>query len=743
MTEILKSMKSFLFVLLALQVTTFGFSQELTEKLNEVSFSAKKTHQTSLQIPEQTHIITLQEIEEQTPQTTADLLGKQPGIKVQKSQMGGGSPVIRGMEANRILLVVDGVRMNNAIYRSGHLQNAITVDANTLQRTEIIYGPSSVIYGSDALGGVVHFYTRTPKTNQNDFVKIGLMGRYSSANNELTSNANITLSGKKMASFTSFTYSDFNDLRMGDNAWHGFDEWGKTYIYSDNTENYYNPNPVLNNEPNVQKNTGYSQTDFLQKIVYDINSNHQLIGNFQYSTSSNVPRYDNLSETQDDSLKWAEWYYGPQDRLLTALQYNYKNTATFIQNATITGAYQNIKESRIQRRFNRLERSYRHEEVDVWSLNTDLSSDIGKKTELSYGAEFTYNNVHSNAYGHILILDEDNQIIGYTPSTTLSRYPDGGSDYMTLAAYAQLVYTLTPKHSLDFGTRYTKTMLSAKWIEETYITLPNNNINLNNNAFTGSLGYSFTPTKHDKISFVLSSGFRSPNIDDIGKVREQNNQVLVPNTNLKPEYAYNAEFNFQKRLFKKLTVGGNLYYTLLDNYIIRDLYKLPGTNGTLEIDGEIFPTAANVNKNQAYIWGTTGYFNWKFNRYCKLNSDLTFTKGKTKDTHKPMPSIPPLFGQTSLEVTNQNWNFVFNTQYNARKHGDEYGGSVDNPELAVSREYGVPAWVTFNLIGSYKINPNIKVQLNLDNIFDVHYRAFSSGISAPGRNLRLTIRANL
>ncbi|MFV0531979.1 MAG: TonB-dependent receptor plug domain-containing protein [Flavobacteriales bacterium] len=721
----------------------FVFSQEITEELEAVSFSSKKTHQTSLQIPEQTHIITLEEIEKQTPQTTADLLADQPGIRVQKSQMGGGSPVIRGMEANRILLVIDGVRMNNAIYRSGHLQNTISLDANTLERSEIIYGPSSVIYGSDALGGVVHFYTKMPKTNQKDLVKIELMERYSSANNEFTSNANIALSGEKIASFTSFTYSDFGDLRMGSNAWHNFDQWGKTYLYSDNTEDYYNPDPVINNHPNIQKNTGYTQADFLQKLVYEINANHQLIGNFQYSKSSDIPRYDNLSETQGNGLKWAEWYYGPQERLMTSLQYRYRNKSKFIREAIVTGAYQNVKESRIQRRFNRLERAYRHEKVNVYSLNADLNSQLNKKLELSYGAEFTHNDVSSNAYGRELILDPNNNITGYNTTVILSRYPDGGSSYTTLAGYAQLVYSISSKHSLDLGSRYTKTMLSAKWVDETYIKLPQNEIDLNNGAFTGSIGYSFTPTKHDKISMVLSSGFRSPNIDDIGKVREQNGEALVPNLTLKPEYAYNAEFNFQKRLWNRFTLGGNIYYTLLDNYIIRDLYVLPGTNGTLEVDGESFPTAANVNKNQAYIWGTTGYFDWKMNRHFKINSDLTFTKGKTKDTRKPMPSIPPLFGQTSLQYSFQDWDFVFNSQYNARKYGDEYGGGVDSPELAVSKEYGIPAWVTFNLMGNYKINENISVQVNLDNIFDIHYREFASGISAPGRNFRFTFRARL
>jgi hemoglobin/transferrin/lactoferrin receptor protein len=135
-----------------------------TAQLDEVVLSVFKKREKSTRIAEQTVAITKEDILKESPQTSADLLASIPGIKVQKSQFGGGSPVLRGMESNRVLLVVDGVRMNNAIYRKGHLQNSITISPSILERTEVVFGPSSVIYGSDALGGVIHYYTRTPKT---------------------------------------------------------------------------------------------------------------------------------------------------------------------------------------------------------------------------------------------------------------------------------------------------------------------------------------------------------------------------------------------------------------------------------------------------------------------------------------------------------------------------------------------------------------------------------------------------
>jgi len=193
--------------------------------LKEFVLSASKFEEKKADIPFRMEIIDHQQIEMLNPQTSADVLQMTGKIMVQKSQMGGGSPVIRGFEANKILLVIDGVRMNNAIYRSGHLHNVITIDNAILERTEVVFGPASVIYGSDALGGVMHFYTKNPQlavndTSINSNLPAGRQGlnayiRYSSANNEQTTHFDFQLGFKKIGFLTSITHSDFDDLRMG------------------------------------------------------------------------------------------------------------------------------------------------------------------------------------------------------------------------------------------------------------------------------------------------------------------------------------------------------------------------------------------------------------------------------------------------------------------------------------------------------------------------------------------------
>ncbi|SUZ78848.1 uncharacterized protein METZ01_LOCUS31702, partial [marine metagenome] len=233
-----------------------------TQKLSEIILSVGRSKENKEKISKKVSLIIPKKTELDLPQTSADLLYYGGGIRIQKTQGGGGSPVIRGFEANRVLLVVDGVRMNNAIYRSGHLQNAITIDPNVLERTEIIFGPASVGYGSDALGGVVHFYTIKPKINNEKEWTVKGLESYNSHLNHMVSNLNFEYSKGNWASFTSLSYSDFGDIIMGENRNHGFKNWGLNKFYLNKEK--FNTESVLNKNPNIQKNTAYSQFDLLQ-----------------------------------------------------------------------------------------------------------------------------------------------------------------------------------------------------------------------------------------------------------------------------------------------------------------------------------------------------------------------------------------------------------------------------------------------------------------------------------------------
>lgn len=721
----------------------------IANDLEAVFLSVSKAKVKRSRIAQEIATFTIQDIQKAAPQTSADLLASIPGIKVQKSQFGGGSPVLRGMEANRVLLVVDGVRMNNAIYRKGHLQNSISVSPNMLERTEIVFGPSSVMYGSDALGGVIHYYTKQPKTNDILSIKPTFLARVSTVNDELTAHAAFEIQSKKIGAFTSISQSKFGDLKMGENRSHGFDDWGLQYDYSNNSTDFYNEYPVVNETPSTQKNMGFSQFDFMQKLVFPLEKKSKLSVNFQYSKSSDIPRFDKLMQRSGGNLKFAEWHYGPQKRLLLSSQLKISPNKKWLKKGTITVAYQNLKESRVQRKFNSLKRFYRNESVDVFSVNGDFEIPIGSKNKrvLTYGTEFSFNDVKSTSVGKTLEVDGF-EIINLTEDFVVqTRYPDGGSNYSSSAFYANYRQDISARETLNTGLRFTNTLLNAKWQDETYIVLPDNDIHLNNSAVTATVGYVFKPVKNFQFNAVISSGFRSPNIDDVGKIREKNGFVSVPNIYLKPEFIYNGEIGFLKYLNdKKFNINFTTYYTLLQHYITRDLYELNG-NSSINYDGEIVQTIANVNKGNAYIFGGTISLNGKISDFFNAKASATYTKGKAYDTGEPLSSIPPLFGLIEIGYSKNKWDMALNFKFNGQKKHTDYNlfEGIDNVEQTPYNtstgdyDLGNPSWKTLNYNIQYKLNNKIQLRMHIDNIFDVHFKEFASSISAPGRNFSFSV----
>jgi len=734
------------------------FLNKQSAQLDEIVLSVFKKSEKTNRIAEQIAVVSSKEIQKISPQTSADLLATIPGIKVQKSQFGGGSPVIRGMESNRVLLVVDGVRMNNAIYRKGHLQSSISVAPNMLDKTEVVFGPSSVLYGSDALGGVIHYYTKTPKLSAEEEVKSQFFSRFSSVNQEITSHVSAELRFSNWASLTSISFSNFGDLQSGSRRSHGFKDWGKVFYYSENRYGNYTENPTVNQRPEVLKNTGYHQTDFLQKFFIPLSKNTDLKINLQYSTSSNIPRFDRLIELKNNSLKFAEWNYGPQNRFLLSSQFLIHPNKNWLESGSITGAYQQIKESRIQRKFGSLDRSYREELVNVFSVNGDFSVSLtqDKKRVLSYGFEFTYNDVISKSFGKTLQVSSG-QINGSSSGFKVqSRYPDGGSNYLSSSAYIAYRQDLNSKTTLNTGLRFTNTTLHALWLDQTFIHLPETNITAVNSAVTATIGYVYRPGKNWQLNSVVSSGFRSPNIDDIGRVREKSGNISIPNIHVNPEFAYNVEIGLQKYFNdKKFRVGANVYYSLLDNYIQRDfVYNTDGSTKQVQFDGEFGNAITNQNKGTAYVFGYTLSYLGKISSTINSSGFITYTKGRTYDTKEPMSSIPPLFGRVEINYKKDKIEFGAALKFNSKKDIEDFNitEGIDNHDLTPivdpnaildsDKYYGSPSWMTIGLTSNYLLSDTFSIQARLDNIFDEHYIEFASGISAPGRNASISFVAN-
>lgn len=448
-----------------------------------------------------------------------------------------------------------------------------------------------------------------------------------------------------------------------------------------------------------------------------------------------MPRYDQLSALDaNNEATWIEWNYGPQNRLLTSLSAQLKTDNNFFNKATILGHFQKIDEDRITRRFQDSLRTTREEDVSVFGLNLDFIKDDNPKKQWYYGLEMLHNIVESSAYTEDIFTNDR-----YNAST---RYPDDGSTVSSVAAYVSYKNNFTEKATYSIGARYNYSVLNANFKDTTFIQLPYNAVTNNNSAATGSIGFSYHPSKKFKLHTNLSTGFRSPNVDDIGKVFAKRDYVMVPNDQVKPEFAYNGELGFTKSFGEdQLIFHAVGFYTLLKNAIVRDFYSLNGQD-SLNYEGETLRIQSNVNANEAVIYGVSTKLFIKFNKEFSLQSSFNYTIGTNTTLDVPLGHIPPIYGRTDLIVNSDPFTIAVYVKHQAWKWRADYSPfGEDNLELATVN--GTPAWQTYNMRVAIQLTKSFVFQAAIENMLDIHYRTFASGVSAPGRNFVFTFRADI
>ncbi|WP_298792352.1 TonB-dependent receptor [uncultured Allomuricauda sp.] len=702
------------------------------EELQEVVMSVSKWEQQKKDVPQKIESIDARSIAFTNPQTSADLLQNSGKVFVQKSQLGGGSPMIRGFATNRLLLSVDGVRMNNAIFRGGNVQNVISIDPFTVKNTEVIFGPGSVIYGSDAIGGVMNFFTQKPRFSFTDSLTFSgnVNYRFASANKENTAHVDFNFGQQKWASYTSFSYNDFDNLTMGKN---GPDSYLRNnYVVRENGVDVL----MTNNDPRKQISSGYDQINFLQKFTYRPNSTWNYDLGLYYSETSDFSRYDRLirPNASGDGLRSAEWFYGPQKWMMGNFQLTKQGKNKFYDGVKLTTAYQHFEESRNERLFQDPDRFTTVDKVNALSINLDFENKKIGDLRLYYGAEYIFNKVNSEG---IQTNIETNQV-----SEAASRYPDGAT-WQTFAGYINGEYKLKPNFTLLSGARYSQVWVDAQF-DQTFFPFPFDEADLITGAFTGSLGFSWFPRADLQITLNGSTGFRAPNIDDIGKVFDSEpGSVVVPNPELEPEYAYNGEIGIRKNFNDKVVLKGATFYTYLVDALVRRDFTF---NGDREIlyNGELSNVQAIQNAAKAYVYGFELGLEAFLDENWSLTSNLTITEGTEEDDSgedTPARHAAPTFGDFHVIWQNQKLKTDLFLNYN---------GEISYSDLALSERskdyiYDIdtngnpfsPSWYTLNFRSQYQISNAFKATVNLENITNQRYRTYSSGIAAPGANLIL------
>lgn len=701
--------------------------------LDELVVSATRFHQFSTNVPSKITSISPQRIEMQNPQTSADLLGVSGKVFIQKSQQGGGSPMIRGFATNRLLYTVDGVRMNTAIFRSGNIQNVISLDPFAMESTEIMFGPGSVIYGSDAIGGVMAFQTIEPKFSPNGelFTKGQVAARMATANTEQTYHANVQIGLEKWAFVTSISSFDYNHLRQGSN---GPDDYVKPFyvLRLDSVDQV-----VQQDDPLEQVPTGYHQYNVMQKVRFKPSADWDLQYGFHWSETDSYGRYDRHNRVRNGTARYAEWNYGPQKWLMNVFSADHRTENALYDRMSFKLAWQQFEESRIDRSFNRPNRSIRIEEVDAYSLNLDFNKRWSDSHQLFYGFEWIFNRVQS--------IGMDENIIEGTKVDGPSRYPN--ADWQSIALYLTDEVELSEQWSIQSGLRFNTYQIEADF-DTRFYHFPFERAELNNTALVGSFGGVYRPKQEWVFRLNIATAFRAPNVDDMGKVFDSEpGLVVVPNPNLGAERAKSIDFGFARIFADRAKMDVSVYYTLLDNALVRRDFQLNGLD-FIEYDGELSQVQAIQNAAKARVYGIQFGMEWELLKDLSVSTDLNYQEGEEEmDDGSTSPSrhAAPFFGVGRLSYKSGRLTMQTFIQFQGeRTHDDLSVEEQGKDEIYAKDENGntyAPSWYTLNYSMRYVLDQNYVISAGLENITDQRYRPYSSGISGAGRNFKLSIRA--
>lgn len=700
--------------------------------LDKIVISATRWNQSSRDIPAKIVTITSRDVAMQNPQTAADLLSISGKVFIQKSQQGGGSPMIRGFATNRLLYTVDGVRMNTAIFRSGNLQNVISLDPFAIEHTEVFFGPGSVIYGSDAIGGVMSFQTLTPQFSQRakPVVNGKAVSRYSSANSENSAHFDVNVGWQRWAILTSISSNDYGDLRMGS---HGPEEYLRHfYVQRHDSMDVV----IANADPRVQRPSGYSQINMMQKVRFAPNDATDIQYGFHYSETSEYSRYDRHIRYRNGLPRYGEWSYGPQKWMMNNLSISHNGNNRFFDQVSLRLSHQEFAESRIDRDINKPTRHTRAEEVTALSANLDFNRLVAARHSLFYGFEAVSNDVRSSGV-------DENILTGLIVPGP-SRYPQ--ATWASYAVYLADQFKVSERFLIQMGVRYNQFLMDALF-DTAFYPFPFTTAELNSGALTGSIGFVYRPAEKWVISANGSSGFRSPNVDDMGKVFDSSpGIVVVPNPDLEAEYAWSGDMEVARVIGNFIKVDISAYFTSLQDALVRRDFTLNGMDSIM-YDGSMSRVQAVQNAAVATVYGVQAGVEIKLPNGFGFMSDFNWQKGEEElddGTKSPSRHAPPWFGVSRITWNGGPLKLELNAVYSGKRLFDD----MPEEEKTKTEIYATdnngnpwsPGWYTINFKASHLVNHNISVSAGIENITDQRYRPYSSGIVAPGRNFVMSLK---
>jgi hemoglobin/transferrin/lactoferrin receptor protein len=672
---------------------------------SEIVVTATRDKQQEINTPYSTSIISAKTMRIEKPaRTVPETLKNEPGVMIQKTGHGQGSPYIRGFTGYRNLFLIDGIRLNNSIFRDGPNQYWNTVDALSLNKIELVRGPSSVLYGSDAIGGTVNAITRGAQnlSPDNDW-DINLYYRYASAENSHIARAEtIGRLTEKLTMTLGYSYKDFGDVKGGRNV-------------------------------GTQKHTGYTEKDWDAKLEYFITDNAYLV-----LANQNV-NIDNAWRTHKTiyGIDWKGLSVGKelyrildQDRNLTYLQYHQYNMNGFAEELHAGISRHHQAEDR-----NRLRTENRHDvegiNVDTYGAFVSLKSpsDIGT---FIYGADFYHDNVDS--YKHKL------DRTGKVKSTSIQGPVGDDASYDLLGTYLQDEINATRQLLFIIGGRYEFAKANADSVQD---PISNNKMNVSDDwsSLQGSIRaiYSLNAKKDCNIFAGISQGYRAPNLSDLTRFDSaRTDEIETPSPNLDPEQFISYETGIKishTAVFAQLS----LFYTDIDGMIVRT-----PTGRIIDDEHEI----TKKNGGNGYVKGIEFNGSYNFAHYFTMFGTFTWMDGKV-DTYptssavlvsEPIDRLMPPTGNIGLRWSTTDKKYWIEGACTIAATADKLS-TRDKADTSRIPAGGTPGYTVYDIRTGCNINKNMSLSLAVENITDEDYRIHGSGINEPGRNIVVAIES--
>ena len=711
------------------------------ESFEEILLSSQRFQQKRKETPRQIEVVSAKRLSELQPATLGDALINTGQVFVQKSQMGGGSPVLRGFEASRVLMVIDGVRMNNATYRAGHLQDIITIDPFILDRMEVNFGAGSTLYGSDALGGVLYFKTKDATLGEFS-VKPSATVRYQSASNSVIGNVGLKVQSAKVGLLLSATRSQFGDLRSGSKNYSDWDTFGLLPKYV--TQMNGRDTMLLNGDPQRQKGTGYAQTDLFAKLFVKTGKIEHTL-NFQKSMSDVIPRYDRMSQFNNGKPVFGRWDYSPQNR--EYISYTAK-AGSEDHHTRLTLAQQRIEVGRVTRNFGLEMERIQRDAVRMRTVNLDRHDQLSASFTLNSGVEMVWNAVKS--------VGINKNISTLAETATKARYSDSGATTQMHSVFAQGIYKMAKTGTvIQGGVRVSKYSLEALFSTANPWKLPYQSISFATTTPSYDLGLTQQLKKGLLLKASVNQAYRNPNVDDMTKVFDSKPgaKLLVPSADLKAERSTTVDLGVLWRKDRSFAIEAGVFSSAVKNLLLDQPGTLNGED-SLMYDGRLTPVYQLQNVALGEISGM--YLNAKVRLVKDLwfSGSLTQTKGiyRLDDAaaEQPLDHIPPVYGQASLRWNGKGWFAEAQCLFNGMKKAEDYSSSgEDNQEIQPIGLADIngdgkadgfnPAWQCWNIRGGYQHRSGLTATLAIENVLDLHYRYFASGMSAAGRSVNVSL----